>query len=159
LAFVGDSAGGNLALNIALDMAGSVDAPKALAVIYPMLDSTNPALASTDTSWRRTFLSAADVAGFYRAYAPDGASHPTLSPIARPGFSALPTTIVQAAEHDPLRPDAVRLAQRLVAAGVTVSFRPGRGLVHGFLGFAGASAAARCEGERLWQLLRDAVGG
>ncbi len=118
-----------------LDLLSHTDlAPRVLALIYPMLESSNPnAAGSQDSSWRRSFLSGEDIASFYRSYAPGCLDHVSLLPYARSALPRLPVTIVQAAEHDVLRPDSLRAVRQLSEVNVAVSFLPGEGSCTGFL--------------------------
>jgi len=53
-----------------------------------------------------------------------------------------PPTLIQVAEHDPLREDGERYAAALRAAGVPVRFTEYVGVPHGFVNFPGLSQAA-----------------
>jgi acetyl esterase len=66
----------------------------------------------------------------------------------------LPPAFVVVAEHDPLRDDGHVYAERLKAAGVAVTFRPGLGLIHGFVRARALCNAAQAEHEAMTQWLR-----
>jgi acetyl esterase len=66
--------------------------------------------------------------------------------------------VVATAEFDPLRDDALAYAARLAGTGVAVSVLDFPGLVHGFLGLRGLSAAADEAGGRVWRAARALVG-
>ncbi|HKT95870.1 MAG TPA: alpha/beta hydrolase [Paraburkholderia sp.] len=133
VAVAGDSAGGNLAAALCLEIAriGGV-APRGQALIYPGL-GTDHSLPSFHDNADAPLLSAADVEYYLRVYAPDPASHndPRLAPLAAPSLSGLPPAFVAVAEFDPLRDDGQLYVERLRAAGVPAQFHFGRGLLHG----------------------------
>ena len=54
----------------------------------------------------------------------------------------LPPAAIQAAECDPLHPQAERYAELLRAAGVPVSYRSYAGMIHGYFGLDGLFPAA-----------------
>lgn len=129
---LGDSAGANLALGLALRH------PERLAaavLVYPFLD---PDLAAP--SYDREDgggLSRAEARWYWQQYvdAPDDLAHPDLAPLrsdrarlARIGSPVL----VQAAEHDPLVDENRLLVDRLREAGVDVRLTTYPGMVHGF---------------------------
>jgi len=70
-----------------------------------------------------------------RTYFPDVArrSEPYASPVLAPDLSGLPPAIVLTAEHDSLRPDGDRYAERLREAGVEVTYDLTPGADHYFL--------------------------
>jgi len=52
-----------------------------------------------------------------------------------PDLSGLPPTLIQIAEHDPIRDDGLRYAKALRAAGVPIRATNYVGMPHGFLAF------------------------
>lgn len=70
------------------------------------------------------------------------------SPLLADDFSALPPAYIVSPEHDELREDAERYAERLRAAGVPVQLAIEPGLPHGFLRARGLSRAAYAAFER-----------
>ena len=56
---------------------------------------------------------------------------PRVSPLLTPDLSGLPTTLLLAAEVDPIRDDSAAYAERLRAAGVDARSRAFAGIVHG----------------------------
>ena len=63
---------------------------------------------------------------------------PLVSPLHAEDLAGLPAAHIMSAEHDPLRLDGERYAQRLSHAGVPVSFEIYPGAVHGSLALTGA---------------------
>jgi acetyl esterase len=60
-----------------------------------------------------------------------------VSPLFAEDLTGLPAAHIMSAEHDPLRLDGERYAQRLRHAGVPVSFEIYPGAVHGSLALTG----------------------
>jgi acetyl esterase len=139
---VGDSAGGNLAVGLALrardeGLTGIVGQ----ALIYPALGgdlvsgsyaemAEAPGLTTSDVAYYRAVL---------QAPAESAIAHPLLSP----SLSGLPPTYVTAAHFDPLRDDGRAYAARLAEAGVEVWFREEPQMVHAWLRARHMSAGAR----------------
>lgn len=151
----GDSAGGNLAAALCLEIAriGGV-APRGQALIYPGL-GTDHSLPSFRENADAPLLSTADVAYYLRVYAPDPANHndPRLAPLAAPSLAGLPPAFVAVAEFDPLRDDGQLYVERLRAASVPAQFHLGRGLLHGCM-----RAMGRCpETTRLYEAFVEAI--
>lgn len=124
----GDSAGGNLALVVALR---HPERFAGVALIYPFLDPT----ASFD-SYRTAAegFDPAEAAWFWDQYAatPADLEHPDLAPLRSDRLPELPPTLVITAEHDPLRDEGEHLAALLAEAGVEVVATRYLGQVHGF---------------------------
>ena len=161
LAVAGDSAGGNLAANMALM------APERIALqvlLYPWVDARpyagGPGYPSTTAFAERHFLDQAVMEWFTGHYLPDRAlaTDPRVSPLLAPDHRGLPPAIVMTASHDPLRDMGAAYAARLIEAGVDVDYRCVRGMVHNFLGHAGISAAAARALAALGDLLRTRLG-
>ncbi len=79
---------------------------------------------------------------------PERGKHYT-SPLLGDDFAALPPAYVLSPEHDELREDAERYAERLREAGVPVELAVEPGMIHGCLRARGLSPAARAAFERL----------
>jgi acetyl esterase len=130
LVALGDSAGGNLALVAALR---NPNLFAATVLVYPFLDPRQ-----RFESYRREAggLGAEEAAWYWRQYAgaPDDLEHPDLAPLGSEALGTLPSTLVVAAEHDPLVDEDVELVRRMEAAGVDVTLSTYPGMVHGFWG-------------------------
>jgi acetyl esterase len=134
LVLSGDSAGGNLALVVANDLADCAAALPLLAqiAIYPRADG------SRDYDSLTAFASGygmepENMAYFGQAY---GALHDHVrySPILA-DLSRLPSTMVVTAGLDPLRDEGRAYAAAAVAAGVPVIYREYKGMIHGFCSY------------------------
>jgi acetyl esterase len=133
IAVAGDSAGGNLSAALALltrDDGGP--SLRHQTLIYPFTDGT---LASAD--WETHAMLGIDRSSgeqMMRWYAPDHPVDEPLVSVLHAAHQDLPPALVITAEHDVLRSDGSRYAQKLAEAGVPVLHRDYEGVPHGFLG-------------------------
>jgi len=134
LAIGGESAGANLAA-VAAIQARDAGGPKLRLQLFEVavLDLTD-----TMTESRREVLEqmpdfAHSLEAVRDAYVASGAdpNDPRVSPLLTKDLSGLPTTLLLAAEVDPVRDDSAAYAERLTAAGVTARSRTFAGIVHG----------------------------
>lgn len=140
----GDSAGANLALTAAHQLArrGRETAAFVLA-LYPVTDAGR-AGGSRELFAEGFGLRTVDIQVFERYYLPDG-----IEPIRPTGLlevddlAVMPPAYLSTAGFDPLRDEGEELAGALRAAGVPVAARRFPGLIHGFAGMAGVVPAAR----------------
>jgi acetyl esterase len=154
IAVGGDSAGGNLATVVATrcrDAGGPALAAQLL--LYPVTD-----LSSFETeSYRELpegyFLTRTSMQWFSGHYlaSPDQARHPEASPLLSSNLTALPPALIVTAEFDPLRDEGEAYAERLRAAGVTVTLTRYPGMIHGFVSMRGAVSGGR-------QAIQEAAG-
>ncbi|WP_137844789.1 alpha/beta hydrolase fold domain-containing protein [Microbacterium sp. 2FI] len=79
---------------------------------------------------------------------PAGPADANISPLDVVDLGGLPSTLIMAAEHDPLRDSGVQYAERLRHAGVPVELYIGAGHLHGTPGLT-----ASFDGAREWQEL------
>ncbi len=132
LVLSGDSAGGNLAIAVAVALR---DAPAAAPVIvqapiYPATDATR-AYPSFDAFSAGYLLTHETMGWFGGHYRPD-AKDPRFSPLLGE-MAGLPPAVIVAAGLDPLRDQARAYAAALVLAGVPVSYQEAAGNIHGFV--------------------------
>jgi acetyl esterase len=136
IAVVGESAGGNLAINVAM-MAREArkPLPVAMGLIYPVA-GTDMTTASYVTNAMAKPLNAAMMRWFIQHYTngPADLQDPRLNVSNGAELRGLPKAIIVTAEIDPLRSDGQVLAQKLQAAGVQVSARDFMGVTHEFFG-------------------------
>jgi acetyl esterase len=149
IALTGDSAGGNLAIVIAL-LAHQRGGPKVarLVPVYPSvdmrpIDGIYPSRA--EFGGGGYFLSAKDVDWIRGMYLRNDRDFedPRVSPILSPDLGSLPPTFLVVAGCDLLRDEAKDLADRMRRAGATVRYRCFEGTIHGFLSFAGVLGIGR----------------
>ena len=151
----GDSAGGNLAAAMTIAFRDGPLQLRGQLLLYPCVDVDfqRPSYISEAEA---PYLKAAEMIWFWNQYCPDAEQrrNPLAVPIRCEDLSGLPPAFVVVAEHDPLRDDGHVYAERLKAAGVAVTFRPGLGLIHGFVRARALCNAAQAEHEAMTQWLR-----
>lgn len=149
VAVAGDSAGGFLAIQAALQRRDRVDAQ---LLLCPVADvtlpaGTQPSLVQKGSGYT---LDVAELREWISWWAPDQAPDPLGEDL-----TGMPAALVVTCEHDPLRDGGVRYARRLTEAGTVVVHRTEGGLVHNFAQLAHISAAC-ADADGRW--LRDAAG-
>ncbi len=134
LAVAGDSAGGNLAAVVCQDLR---DAGEPIVrfqlLIYPV--TTVDLAIGFDMDYEGYFLYREELLWHQEHYLaePGDARSPRVSPLLGDA-SGLPPAAIQAAECDPLHPQAELYRDHLAAAGVPVAFRRYDGMIHGYFG-------------------------
>lgn len=124
----GDSAGGNLALVVALRNPGAL---AACVLVYPFID---PDLGSASYAATDGGLTREEAAWYWRQYArgPEDLHDPDLAPYLSDRLGTLPPTLVQIAEHDTLADEDLELVRRISAADGQVEHETYAGMIHGF---------------------------
>lgn len=135
----GDSAGAALA-TVVTRRAIQDNLPKisAQVLVYPVTD------ASLNTqSWKEfkdgPVLNYDGAVEAWNAYLPSDVdrNNPDASPLYANNISDMPSTLLIAAEYDPLRDEAIQYADKLRKAGVNVQYSLYKGMVHGFFQMGG----------------------
>ena len=134
----GDSAGGNLAAALCLDVRDNAGVLKisGQVLIYPELcgDTTK---GSFITQSNAPGLTTEDIIYYRGIYAgPPGSAHRNnklTSPLLETDYSNLPPAFLVAAHFDPLHDDCADYAERLQSAGIPAQVRSEPLLVHSFL--------------------------
>jgi epsilon-lactone hydrolase len=149
----GDSAGGALALSVALALR---DRPGAKPIagcilVCPWLDLSTDRHTLPELVRRDQLLSPAWLVACAAAYAPEADwAQPSVSPL-RAGHDGLPPLLIQAGTDDVLAPDAERLAASASAAGVDVTYTRWPRMWHDFALQPGLLAAAdRAVSQAAW---------
>lgn len=159
IALVGESAGGNLAVNVAI-AARDKGWPKPLHVlaVYPVAN-TSPALAAKTTHAAAKPLNTPMLDWFFKhtLTSPDQATDPRLNLVAAK-LDGLPPTTIILAEIDPLHDDGATLADRLRAAGVSVDVKEYPGTTHEFFGMGKVVADAKAAVDYAAGRLKGAFG-
>lgn len=155
----GDSAGGNLAAAMTLAFRDTPLRLRGQVLIYPCTDP-DFSRPSFTTEADAPYLKTAEMKWFWDQYCPDPSQRddPLAAPMRAASHTELPPAFIVVAEHDPLRDDGTAYADSLRAAGVNVTFRAGRGLIHGFVRARGICDAARAEHLAMTEWLREASG-
>jgi acetyl esterase len=159
VATAGESAGGNLAVAMAL-MARErgVRLPVHILSVYPIADGDVQS-ASYDRYANAVPLSRGAMEWFFGLYKPDwrNAEHPWIGLIDAE-LNGLPATTIINAEIDPLQAEGEELAQRLRTAGVPVQQRTFEGVSHEFFGMAAVLEQAVQAQDFAAARLREAFG-
>jgi acetyl esterase len=132
LAIGGASAGGNLAAVVALrfrDEGGPALTSQLL--VYPVTDHL-PDTPSMRECSDRYFLDARSLEWFWSLYLSDPGDVDAATPMRARDLRGLPPALVITPEHDPLRDEGERYADRLCEAGVEAAAVRYDGMVHGF---------------------------
>jgi epsilon-lactone hydrolase len=139
----GDSAGGGLALALALSLRDEGrDLPAGCILLSPWLDLGRDRRAVPDLLRRDVLLTPDWLEACARAYAAPAAwADPSVSPL-RAAHAGLPPLLIQAATDELLAPDAGLLAASASAAGVDVTYTRWPRLWHDFVLQPGLLAAA-----------------
>ncbi len=138
LVVVGDSAGGTLAVSVAIKARNS-QGPKIAGqvLIYPVLDSRCNS-ASYQSFASGYGLTRADMLWFWKQYLGDHKTGVYAVPAKAKSLDGLPPTTIITAGYDVLRDEAEQFAAKLREAGVPVELRRYDSMIHGFVHFAGA---------------------
>ena len=129
----GDSAGGNLAAVVSQELHGKLTVPIiAQWLIYPGVDMT-AAGGSMDEFADGYLLTSGGMRWFTEHYmgpVPD-LTHAYASPLHAASLAGQPPAMVFTCGLDPIRDQGRAYAAKLIAAGVTVTFREAAGQIHG----------------------------
>jgi len=134
LAVGGDSAGGNLAAVVCQQARAAGEAtPAYQMLIYPATDNTRQMASHRDFA-DGYFLSRDLIDWFLKHYIPAGTDlgDLRLSPLLAKDVAGLPPAFVLTAGFDPLRDEGRAYADRLLAAGIKVTYVNYPGTIHGF---------------------------
>lgn len=145
VAVLGESAGGNLAINVAI-MARDMKQPVPVyqALIYPVagVDMETPSYKENAAAKP---LSKPAMAWFVKhvTRGPEDLADPRIDLVGKANLAGLPPATVVTAEIDPLRSEGQALAKKLEQAGVKVIARDYTGVTHEFFGMGAVVAKAR----------------
>ncbi len=161
VALAGESAGGNLALNVAIAARdGNLGRPAHVLAVYPVAgaDMNTPSYRENANALP---LSRAGMEWFVRHAFESavGAQDPRVNLVARNDLRGLPPVTIVAAQIDPLRSEGETLATRLREAGVDVAHRTFPGTTHEFFGMATVVTGAQQAQAFAVERLRPALGG
>ncbi len=142
---MGESAGGNLAINTAIAARDAgVQLPTAEVLVYPVA-GTNMNTPSYQDSANAKPLNKA-MMGWFVKNATNGATDlqdPRLDINGKANLKGLPPTTLIMAESDPLRSDGQMLADKLKAADVKVESKTYEGVTHEFFGMGAVVGDAK----------------
>ncbi len=158
MAFAGESAGGNLAINTAIAARNNrLPMPRHILSVYPIADSrmnlpsrrinaNAKPLATPDLSWF----------GYYYMRRASDAQDPRINLVAA-NLRGLPPVTIVSAEIDPLLSDGLNLTTALRRAGVAVTQRTYPGVTHEFFGMGSVVRGAAQANAWAVQRLRPAL--
>lgn len=160
IALAGESAGGNLAINVAIAARDQgLPRPVHMALVYPVA-GTNTNTPSYAANTATIPLSRGGMMWFVDKVTRSSAdlADPRLDIVGRANLGGLPPATIITAELDPLRSEGQALVERLRQAGVTVEARDYQGVTHEFFGMAPVVADATDAQAFLAARLRSAFG-
>lgn len=144
ISFVGDSAGGQLALITSLRLKERDDwLPQKQILIYPMLDPMGASASYQDNGSQYLITGPMLLSGFNMYTNNAHVNEKELYPLSHAELSQLPHTHIITAEFDPLRDEGELLYSKLLANNVSVSYKQYPGVIHGFFQLSGVSESAR----------------
>ena len=157
MAVVGESAGGNLAINTSI-MARDMGIRKPLfqLAVYPIangdFNSTSYNLYASAKPLNKPLMQ-----WFFNYYLNNSSeiTDPRIS-LVNANLSGLPTTLIIGAEIDPLQTEGRLLADKLLAAGVNTTYILFTGVTHEFFGMASVVPEARDAQEIVANQLKNA---
>ncbi|WP_333702077.1 alpha/beta hydrolase [Vibrio hepatarius] len=146
IVFVGDSAGGQLALATTMRLKNqNLWLPRKQVLIYPMLDP-NGASESYKQNGNDFVITAKMLLSGFDIYAGSAEKRTftqELNLLEGSDFSGLPETLIITAEFDPLRDEGELLYKQLIAQGVSACCERYLGVIHGFFQLSGVSQSAK----------------
>lgn len=159
IAVVGESAGGNLAVNVAIAARDQkLTAPDAIVAVYPVAgnDLNTPSYKENE---KAIPLGKADIEWFLDNFlaSKDRANDTRLNLVAA-DLKGLPPTTIIGADIDPLKSEGKTLADQLTAAGVKVDYKLYEGTTHEFFGMAAVVPEAKQAQDLVGKDLRKAFG-
>lgn len=160
VAVAGESAGGNLALNVAIAARDEgLTQPMHLALIYPIagVDMTAPSFKINEFA-RPVNKAIVEWIFGHALMSPAEKDDARLDLVGRANLSGLPPTTLLTAEIDPLRSEGLQLGERLREAGVVVNGVDFEGVAHGFFGMGDLVRHARTAQEIVGRDLATAFG-
>ena len=145
VAVAGESAGGNLATEVAIAARDQgLQRPTHQLLIYPVTSSNLNQPSDLLYTSSALPLNTAGLVYFFKYYLPDPslANDPRVAPI-NAVLKTLPPATIIAAEFDPLQSDGRAYAAKLVQDGNTVAYRLFPGTTHEFFGMGAVVEKAR----------------
>ncbi len=143
IALAGESAGGNLATEVALHVRGtSLPKPVYQLLIYPVTSANVNQQSDKLYTSPLLPLNTPALPYFFKYYNPNNITNQDIQPI-NADLRGLPPTTILAAQFDPLVSDGEVYATKLAAAGVKVDYQFYTGVTHEFFGLGSEVAKAR----------------
>lgn len=160
VAIAGESAGGNLAVNVAIAARDDkLTVPKHLLIVYPMA-GTNLDTDSYKANASAKPLDKPMMQWFYNnlVRTPADMQDPRLDIVGKADLKGLPATTLITDQIDPLQSEGLMLGEKMKAAGVQVDARNYDGVTHEFFGMGLVVAKAKAAEEVAIKNLKAALG-
>jgi acetyl esterase len=161
IAVAGESAGGNLAINVAIRARDEkIQKPVHMLLVYPIAGK-DMTTKSYVTNADAKPLGKAGMEWFLKQALsdPSQAADPRIDLVARKDLAGLPSATVITAEIDPLRSEGQALASHLQAAGVKVDAVDYKGVTHEFFSMGAVVGKAKQAQQRAAKDLKAAFAG
>lgn len=154
----GDSAGGNIAAVLSLDLRGEPVAPAYQMLFFPVTDLSRKSASYAEFA-DGYFLTEKQMDWYRERYLADPAQarDPRVSPLLAADVAGAAPAYVAVAGFDPLRDEGVAYAERLQAAGVPTQLAREGDLIHAFINVTAVSRHAHAATLRAAHALRDAL--
>jgi acetyl esterase len=156
LGVIGDSAGGTLAISLALAARdGIAPALRCQAAIYAGIqaEKTLPSYTENATGFGLTTESSTRYQKLLLSR-PEDWTNPYARPVLAKTFAGMAPALVHTAQYDPIRDDGRLYASRLALDGVDVTYREARGMIHGFMRARFKGEGVRAEYQAICDFLR-----
>jgi acetyl esterase/lipase len=160
IALVGESAGGNMAANVAIRARDEgLQAPLHQVLVYPVANNDMQSASYVENAEAKPLGRAAMAWFVQHAFdAPEQAGDPRIALVKQPDLSNLPPTTIVLAQIDPLRSEGELLARKLQEAGNEVVLQSWDGVTHEFFGMGAVLEEAREAQQLVGDRLRAAFG-
>ncbi|MFD0740385.1 alpha/beta hydrolase [Lysobacter koreensis] len=145
IALVGESAGGNMAANIAIAARDRKwQAPLHQVLVYPVADNDLNSPSYQENANAKP-LNKAMIEWFVKHYvgAPEKTADPRIALVKTPDLKGVAPATIVLAQIDPLRSDGEKYAARLRESGVPVELKTYDGVAHEFFGMGAAVDKAK----------------
>ncbi|MEO6365848.1 MAG: alpha/beta hydrolase fold domain-containing protein [Luteimonas sp.] len=161
IALVGESAGGNMAANIAIAARDNHwQAPLHQVLVYPVADNDLNSPSYIENANAKP-LNKPMIEWFVKHYVGDAAktADPRIALVKQPSLANLAPATIILAQIDPLRSDGEKYAEKLRAAGVPVTVQTYDGVTHEFFGMGAVVDKAKQAQQLAGEQLRKAFAG
>ncbi len=159
VALAGESAGGNLAAATSMKAAEmGIKRPLCQVLVYPV--ANNDTTTASATMYKDAIpLGRSELTWFYEKYTPipSQGDDPRISLVDQAVLTGMPPTTIIAAELDPLQTEGKQLADKLTAAGITVTYQLYKGVTHEFFGMNTVLPEAQQAEDLAASKLKDAL--
>ncbi len=160
IAVVGESAGGNLAANVAIMARDkNVQAPVHQVLVYPIANNDLNAPSVRENTSPMLTLNSQKIPWFLSHYlkSPEESNNPMIA-LVKANLRGLPPATIINAQIDPLRSEGELLAQKMREAGGRVEQKTYPNVAHEFFGMAAVLDQAKAANAQAFKALRTAFG-